>query len=166
MSRRSIVITPICPHSLSDRSLVLGDDSLIELKANQRHSDSILFTVDGREVLQLGDSGIVRVERAPAPLKIVRLPNHSFYETLRGSSGGQAARQGGSFRVEENRMRYEQIDSVLFTRNRSRLSELMEPGAMAIVTLMTFSQPMRTACYLSQNRDLYYLSGVDQRSRS
>ena len=82
-----LVITPICPHSLSDRSLVLGDDSLIELKANQRHSDSILFTVDGREVLQLGDSGIVRVERAPAPLKIVRLPNHSFYETLRGKLG-------------------------------------------------------------------------------
>ena len=82
-----LVITPICPHSLSDRSLVLGDDSLIELKANQRHSDSILFTVDGREVLQLGESGIVRVERAPAPLKIVRLPNHSFYETLRGKLG-------------------------------------------------------------------------------
>ena len=82
-----LVITPICPHSLSDRSLVLGDDSLIELKANQRHSDSILFTVDGREVLQLGDSGIVRVEGAPAPLKIVRLPNHSFYETLRGKLG-------------------------------------------------------------------------------
>lgn len=82
-----LVITPICPHSLSDRSLVLSDDSLIELKANQRHSDSILFTVDGREVLQLGESGIVRVERAPAPLKIVRLPNHSFYETLRGKLG-------------------------------------------------------------------------------
>ena len=82
-----LVITPICPHSLSDRSLVLGDDSLIELKANQRHSDSILFTVDGREVLHLGESGIVRVERAPAPLKIVRLPNHSFYETLRGKLG-------------------------------------------------------------------------------
>ena len=82
-----LVITPICPHSLSDRSLVLGDDSLIELKANQRHSDSILFTVDGREVLQLGESGIVRVERAPAPLKIVRLPNPSFYETLRGKLG-------------------------------------------------------------------------------
>ena len=82
-----LVITPICPHSLSDRSLVLGDDSLIELKANQRHSDSILFTVDGREVLQLGESGIVRVERAPAPLKIVSLPNNSFYETLRGKLG-------------------------------------------------------------------------------
>ena len=82
-----LVITPICPHSLSDRSLVLGDSSVIELEANQRHSDSILFTVDGRDVLQLGESSVVRVERAPAPLKIVRLPNHSFYETLRGKLG-------------------------------------------------------------------------------
>ena len=82
-----LVITPICPHSLSDRSLVLGDHSLIELAVNRRHSDSILFTVDGRDVLQLGDLGVVRVEKARAPLKIVRLPNHSFYETLRGKLG-------------------------------------------------------------------------------
>lgn len=82
-----LVITPICPHSLSDRSLVLGDSSVIELEAIQPHSDSILFTVDGRDVLQLGKSSVVRVERAPSPLKIVRLPHHSFYETLRGKLG-------------------------------------------------------------------------------
>ena len=80
-----------------------------------------------------------------------------------GSSGGQAARQGGSFRVEEDRMRYEQIDSVLFTRNRSRLSELMEPGAMAIVHANDIL-PTNADGVLPfvQNRDLYYLSGVDQ----
>lgn len=82
-----LVITPICPHSLSDRSLVLGDSSVIELEAIQPHSDSILFTVDGRDVLQLGKSSVVRVERASSPLKIVRLPQHSFYETLRGKLG-------------------------------------------------------------------------------
>ena len=82
-----LVITPICPHSLSDRSLVLGDSSVIELEAIQPHSDSILFTVDGRDVLQLGKSSVVRVERALSPLKIVRLPHHSFYETLRGKLG-------------------------------------------------------------------------------
>ena len=82
-----LVITPICPHSLSDRSLVLGDSSVIELEAIQPHSDSILFTVDGRDVLQLEKSSVVRVERAASPLKIVRLPHHSFYETLRGKLG-------------------------------------------------------------------------------
>ena len=60
-------------------------------------------------------------------------------------------------------MRYEQIDSVLFTRNRSRLSELMEPGAMAIVHANDIL-PTNADGVLPfvQNRDLYYLSGVDQ----
>ena len=70
-----LVITPICPHSLSDRSLVLGDSSVIELEAIQPHSDSILFTVDGRDVLQLGKSSVVRVPlvaRINSPLNPIK----------------------------------------------------------------------------------------------
>ncbi|MCH2063521.1 MAG: NAD(+)/NADH kinase [Roseibacillus sp.] len=81
------VITPICPHSLSDRSLVLEDHSVIEVVANGAHSEDILFTVDGRDVLGLGEGSVVRIEKGPTPLQLVRFPNHSFYETLRGKLG-------------------------------------------------------------------------------
>jgi NAD+ kinase len=85
------VITPICPHSLSNRSLVVGDDSVIEIVASEANSDAVFFTVDGRDVLRLGRPGEVRMEKGPVPLRLVRMPGHSFYETMRnklGWSGG------------------------------------------------------------------------------
>ena len=85
------VLTPICPHTLSNRSLVLADTSVIELVAGGANSEAILFSVDGRDVLRLGEGSVVRIEKGPAPLQLVRMPGHSFYETLReklGWSGG------------------------------------------------------------------------------
>lgn len=85
------VLTPICPHTLSNRSLVLADTSVIELVAGGTNSEAILFSVDGRDVLRLGEGSVVRIEKGPAPLQLVRMPGHSFYETLReklGWSGG------------------------------------------------------------------------------
>ena len=60
---------------------------MIEVVANGAHSEDILFTVDGRDVLGLGDGSVVRIEKGPTPLQLVRFPNHSFYETLRGKLG-------------------------------------------------------------------------------
>lgn len=85
------LITPICPHSLSNRSLVLGDDAVVEVVAAGGNSDAILFTVDGRDVLRLADQSVVRIEKGPIPLRLVQMPGHSFYATLRnklGWSGG------------------------------------------------------------------------------
>lgn len=85
------VITPICPHSLSNRSLVLGDSSVIEVVPDRRNSDAILFTVDGRDVLRLADQSVVRIEKGASSLRLVRMPGHSFYGTLRSKlnwSGG------------------------------------------------------------------------------
>ncbi|MBK1832721.1 NAD(+)/NADH kinase [Roseibacillus ishigakijimensis] len=78
-----MVITPICPHTLSGRPLVLGDDSRIELAPSGDNPEPILFTVDGRQILRVAPESTVEVDKAPAPLRVVRLPGHSFYETLR-----------------------------------------------------------------------------------
>ena len=80
---RVFVLTPICPHSLSNRSVVLGDASVIEILPAGENSEPILFAVDGREVLRLADDGVVRVEKAADPFCLIRMPGHSFYETLR-----------------------------------------------------------------------------------
>ncbi|MGC6426565.1 MAG: NAD(+)/NADH kinase [Akkermansiaceae bacterium] len=81
------VITPICPHSLSNRSLVLSDDSVIELIPTGRSDEPILFSVDGRDILRIEKGSQVRVTRHPQSLNLVRLPGHSFYETLRHKLG-------------------------------------------------------------------------------
>jgi len=59
------VITPICPHSMSNRSLVLSDDSVIELTPTGRTDEPILFSVDGRAILRSKKGSKVRVTRHP-----------------------------------------------------------------------------------------------------
>lgn len=78
-----MVITPICPHTLSGRPLVIDDNSVIELSSSRENQEPILFTVDGRDILRVAPQSTVRVEREANPLRVVRLPGHSFYGTLR-----------------------------------------------------------------------------------
>lgn len=77
------VITPICPHSMSNRSLVVEEDSVIELSPSGDNNEPILFSVDGRDILRIAQDSVVRVTRHSESLRLVRLPGHSFYETLR-----------------------------------------------------------------------------------
>ncbi|MEJ6720028.1 MAG: NAD(+)/NADH kinase [Akkermansiaceae bacterium] len=77
------VITPICPHSMSNRSLVVGETSVIELSPAGHGEEPILFSVDGRDILRIEKDSIVRVSCHESTLRLVRLPGHSFYETLR-----------------------------------------------------------------------------------
>lgn len=77
------VITPICPHSMTNRSLVVSEKSVIELSPSGHSSEPILFSVDGRDILRIKPDSIVRVSRHDQILRLVRLPGHSFYATLR-----------------------------------------------------------------------------------
>ena len=78
-----MVMTPICPHTLSGRPLVISDTSVVELSPCSDHPEQILFTVDGRDILRMEPDSTVIVQKAPCPLRVVRMPDHSFYETLR-----------------------------------------------------------------------------------
>jgi len=80
---RSFVITPICPHSLSNRSLVLTDNSVIELISVDHSKSTTLFTVDGQCIVEVEHGGRIRVEKANHELNIIRLEGRSFFSTLR-----------------------------------------------------------------------------------
>jgi NAD+ kinase len=78
----SILITPICPHTLSDRPVVVQDTSLIELYLSES-SDSVFLTLDGQTgvPMQIGDH--VRITRAAERLKLIQPPNKTYFEILR-----------------------------------------------------------------------------------
>lgn len=78
-----MVVTPICPHTLSGRSLVIADTSVVTLSPCSDQPEPILFTVDGRDILRVDPHSEVVVDKASEPLRVVRMPGHSFYETLR-----------------------------------------------------------------------------------
>lgn len=81
------VITPICPHSLSNRSLVVSDSSTVELAPADDADCPMLFTVDGRDVVEISHGDKIRVEQAGNALPLLRLEGRNFYSTLRQKLG-------------------------------------------------------------------------------
>lgn len=77
------VITPICPHSLSQRSLVLSDESVVELSSQHPDSGPMIFTVDGRDSIHIEPGDRVEVKKAAHSFHLLRLEGRSFYGALR-----------------------------------------------------------------------------------
>lgn len=84
---RVFVISPICPHSLSNRSLVVADTSVIEVAPAADAECPMLFTVDGREVIEINLGSKIVVEQAGHALPLLNLPDRTFYSTLRQKLG-------------------------------------------------------------------------------
>ena len=78
----SIQITPICPHTLSDRPVVVSDRSAIELRL-AAGSESVFLTMDGQLGLPMQAEDRVRITRATETLKLIQPPNKSYFEILR-----------------------------------------------------------------------------------
>lgn len=79
----AFVITPICPHTLSQRSLVIGDDVVVVLSPENADEAPMIFTVDGRDCATIHRGDRIEVRKAPRTLNLLGLPGHSFYEALR-----------------------------------------------------------------------------------
>jgi NAD+ kinase len=78
----SILITPICPHTLSDRPVVIQDNSKIDLVLSQG-ADSVFLTLDGQTGVPLQTGDCVRITRSAERLKLIQPPNKTYFEILR-----------------------------------------------------------------------------------
>lgn len=77
----AIVLTPICPHSLQARSLVIGPEE--EVKVLVTGPSEVLLTVDGQFGCELGQEDEVVIRRAEHATRLIKLKGRSFYEILR-----------------------------------------------------------------------------------
>lgn len=77
------LITPICPHSLSQRSLVVSDGAEIVLSPERREEGPMLFTIDGRDTVQISEGTRIIVRKADHGFHLLRLEGRNFYEALR-----------------------------------------------------------------------------------
>lgn len=79
---QNIVLSPISPHSLTMRPLVLRDDAEIIIKAQSR-SEIFNISIDGcSNPFPIGSSFVIR--KAPYTIKVIQSIRHSFVDTLRG----------------------------------------------------------------------------------
>jgi NAD+ kinase len=77
-----IIATPICPHTLGVRPLVLPADETVTVEVLSP-GEELVLTIDGQEHERLVPGQKVVVRRAPDPVCLVRFPGQTFFSTLR-----------------------------------------------------------------------------------
>lgn len=83
------LITPICPHSLSQRALVLSDACVVELSGDDEETGPMIFAVDGRDSMHIEPGDRIEVRKSARSFHLLRLEGRSFYEALRQKLGWQ-----------------------------------------------------------------------------
>lgn len=76
------LLTPICPHTLTNRPLVLPGSAVVDIRIRSR-DQQVILTLDGQEGVVLEPDDTVRVSRSPYELRLVQPQGHSYFEVLR-----------------------------------------------------------------------------------
>lgn len=77
-----ILLTPICPHTLTNRPIVLPDDVLIEIKLKSM-SEDVFLTLDGQVGFNLKIDDIVEIRRSPYKTRLLIPFERDFFQVLR-----------------------------------------------------------------------------------
>ena len=78
-------VTPICPHSLTNRAVILPDSVTITLRPRERRgrADSMIFSLDGRTTHSIGLEESLEIRKAPQKLRLFQMPGSNFASLLR-----------------------------------------------------------------------------------
>lgn len=79
---QNIIITPIAPHTLSQRPVIIPDNFIIDVEVNSNHNDVIL-SIDGQIDLELSVGDLVKIQKYKMPIKLVIAANNDYFEVLR-----------------------------------------------------------------------------------
>lgn len=78
----SIAITPICPHMLTNRPIVLPDGSVVRV-ALKSASENVYLTVDGQVGLKLQQGDVIEVQKSACTVKLFAPCGHDYFNLLR-----------------------------------------------------------------------------------
>lgn len=78
----SVVITPICPFTLTNRPLVVSDDSEIEV-CLRNESDGVMLTLDGQVGAPMKLNDRLRIRKSKTSFKLIRPTNRNYFDVLR-----------------------------------------------------------------------------------
>ena len=76
------VITPICPHVLTNRSIIVAETSTIEIEASDPDYP-VFLTLDGRKPIHVERGSVVTIRKAKKTLPLASLPDVSFFSVVR-----------------------------------------------------------------------------------
>lgn len=85
-THETIILTPICPFTLSNRPLILPTNVTIEITMGSQDSD-VLLTADGQISFPLEPGDTIRVERSKLGITLIKNPYKDYFEILRTKLG-------------------------------------------------------------------------------
>jgi NAD+ kinase len=86
-----ILMTPICPFTLTNRPLIVPDSVTIRISLGKKSSD-IMLTFDGQAGLEINEAHTIIIRKAPCPVKMITLPGQDYFDVLKAKlrwSGGR-----------------------------------------------------------------------------
>jgi NAD+ kinase len=78
----SMILTPICPHTLTYRPVVFSDSSTVDLTLRST-SGEVYATFDGQVSVPMLQEDTIQVHKSRSRLKLVSLPGHNYFQVLR-----------------------------------------------------------------------------------
>lgn len=81
-SMNAVILTPICPFTLTNRPIVMPDDSEISLRLGDV-SDDVVLTLDGQIGRELRPGDLVRIRKSETSFNMVGPPNRNYFDVLR-----------------------------------------------------------------------------------
>ncbi|MEL6949501.1 MAG: NAD(+) kinase [Pseudomonadota bacterium] len=79
----AITLVPICPHTLSDRPVVLPADSVIEVRRTERSQTHAEISLDGQFLAALTDADTLTIRASQHRLTLIHPPGYDYFELLR-----------------------------------------------------------------------------------
>ena len=79
----ALVLTPIAPHTLTNRPIVIPSSSTVRVKPMMEERDEVFVTFDGQEGCELHAGDEISICRASQPMRLVRPATRSYFEVIR-----------------------------------------------------------------------------------
>lgn len=81
-SMNAVVLTPICPFTLTNRPIVVPDDAVIELFL-KNENEGVVLTLDGQTGFQMRSNDSVIIRKSRTTFNLVQPPNRNYFDVLR-----------------------------------------------------------------------------------
>ncbi len=81
-SMQALVLSPICPFTLTNRSILVPDQSVIQVRLTTSNED-VHITLDGQKSMNMTHGDVLEIKKADSTFKLIQAPGKNYYQTLR-----------------------------------------------------------------------------------
>ena len=78
-----ITLTPIAPHTILNRSIILSDDSVVEIKITELRANTSSFVLYDGNPIEIVSGDVVRIKKSDRIIKLIKFEDRNFIDTIR-----------------------------------------------------------------------------------